>query len=468
MTSEEPQQRQEQERPQLTLGNVLADIYYGLSSLITHPDVRRVIIPIIVSLSSVVVKLIIANVNYTEIDFSTYMQQIRLVNEGEIVYEEIYGDTGPLVYPAGHVQIYQWINWLTDDGKDIATAQSIFGYLFVFTLSIVCAIYELCGDVPPWPMYLLVLSKRLFSIYVLRLFNDCWTTACMVGVILLLQSASMAHNFSKTICFLLTVIASDLFSLAISIKMNALLYLPAFLLVSYFLVDENLIKFVVVVAVIPLIQVATGWKFLVPLFNTEEASYIRWSYINQAFNFKRQFLYEWTVNWRFVPEEIFTSAVFSRVLLVLHIALLLWFTFTRFLNSRIIGKSIGQLIKDAFKPVSTVSPTNKLISSTTGPQLIMVIMSITNLIGVVCSRSLHYQFLSWYCWKLPFVLYISGIPWYISMPMWAAHEYAWNVFPSSVASSAILVTILSTVLVGSWLNYNSWFIKETNTTKKNV
>lgn len=63
------------------------------------------------------------------------------------------------------------------------------------------------------------------------------------------------------ISFLLTIIASDLYSIAISIKMNALLYMPAFLIITYFLNDENTIKFVIVVATIPLVQVLIGWRF---------------------------------------------------------------------------------------------------------------------------------------------------------------------------------------------------------------
>ncbi|RLV96596.1 Dol-P-Man:Man [Spathaspora sp. JA1] len=439
MSEIEAEPKPEQPRPQLTLRNVLLDIYNGIFSLITNPDARRVVIPIVISFASIGIKFIIANVKYTEIDFSTYMQQIRLVNDGEILYSDISGDTGDLVYPAGHVQIYQWINYLTNDGTDMDLAQSIFGWLFIGTLILVCCVYELCGEVPPWSIYLLVASKRLISIYILRLFNDCWTTACMVGVTLLLQVASMT-NSSKLISLLLVLLASDLYSVAISIKMNALLYLPGFLLISYFLVDENLLKFVLVIAVIPLVQVLIGWKFLVPLFNDDTAKYIRWSYINQAFNFSRQFLYKWTVNWKFIPEDVFLSGPFARALLVIHMVILVVFVFTRFLNQRIIGKSIGQLVSDVFKFKSTISPTNKLISDN-GPRLIMLIMSITNLIGVLCSRSLHYQFLAWYCWQLPFLLYITNIPWYLSGVLWIVHEIGWNVYPSTATSSLLIVLL---------------------------
>ena len=47
-----------------------------------------------------------ALVPYTEIDWSTYREQVDLVRRGERVYSAIGGATGPLVYPAVHVWVY--------------------------------------------------------------------------------------------------------------------------------------------------------------------------------------------------------------------------------------------------------------------------------------------------------------------------------------------------------------------------
>ena len=46
------------------------------------------------------------------------------------------------------------------------------------------------------------------------------------------------------------------------------------------------------------------------------------AYIGRAFEFSRKFLYIWTVNWRFVPEEVFQSRSFATTLLACHAALL--------------------------------------------------------------------------------------------------------------------------------------------------
>ena len=45
-------------------------------------------------------------------------------------------------------------------------------------------------------------------------------------------------------------------------------------------------------------------------------------YLSRAFELSRQFLFKWTVNWRFVGEERFLSATFPRALLAAHAALL--------------------------------------------------------------------------------------------------------------------------------------------------
>lgn len=447
-----------EEKPEFTLKNVLLDIYNGSIALVINPQCTIITYPIIICIASILTKIVINKIPYTEIDFKTYMQQIELINKGKLKYDEIYGDSGPIVYPGGFVQIYQIIKSLTDG--NIKEVQLIFSYLFTISIAFTCVIYSNIINLQPWVIYLFILSKRLISIYVLRLFNDCWTTCSILGMIILLQQASSFNKSNKLITFMLCLLSADLYSISISIKMNALLYLPGFIIIVYFLLDENLIKFLITLLIIPLIQLIMGWNFLLPLYyNDEIALIIRWNYINQAFNFKRKFLYEWTVNWKFIPESIFLSNEFSSILLVLHISILLIFIFTRFLNSKIIGKSLIQLFKDIFSFKSTGSSNNNLLNDTIiGPQLIFIILSITNLIGVLFSRSLHYQFLSWYLWSIPGLSFFN-FPIFISIPLWILHEWCWNVFPSTPLSSSVLIAILSLIVASTWWNFNNWFPK---------
>ena len=100
------------------------------------------------------------------------------------------------MYPAGFVYVFSALHWLTGGG-DVAAAQAVFAGLYLLTQALVLWLYiqaqassmsfiqkpesysgpgkpVLCVGqvVPPWALSLLALSKRMHSIFVLRLFND--------------------------------------------------------------------------------------------------------------------------------------------------------------------------------------------------------------------------------------------------------------------------------------------------------
>lgn len=141
----------------------------------------------------------------TEIDWETYMAQIELYIKGQYNYTLISGPTGPLVYvfffwttqispslssryPAGHVRIHEYLYNLTDSGRNIRLTQHIYGTLYILTLVATCGIYRKAGNIPNWVVLLLPLSKRLHSIFVLRLFNDCWAVFLMSLTVLAHQN----------------------------------------------------------------------------------------------------------------------------------------------------------------------------------------------------------------------------------------------------------------------------------------
>ena len=95
--------------------------------------------------------------------------------------------------------------------------------------------------------------------------------------------------------------------------MSVLLYLPAFLVVL--VKQRGLVTTIRLCLTIFAIQGLLAYPFL------EHPS----SYINNAFNFSRVFLYQWTVNWRFLSEEKFLDPNFAKALLVGHVSVLVAF-----------------------------------------------------------------------------------------------------------------------------------------------
>lgn len=125
-----------------------------------------------------------------------------------------------------------------------------------------------------------------------------------------------------------------------------------------------------------------------------------WSYISRSFDLGRVFLYEWTVNWKFVPEPIFLNGYFHLGLLVCHAILLVsfapsWFKYLR-----------------SYSQLADVSKTKEgRIPMAIRSQLMLLPLFVSNFIGVACSRSLHYQFYVWYYHTIPYLLWSTRMPW---------------------------------------------------------
>jgi alpha-1,3-mannosyltransferase len=452
-------QEAEQKLPELTLTNLFSDVKYATQHVIFDPDFNGFVLPAIWLIESLLVKIIRIRVPYTEIDYTAYMEQIAIIQSGELDYENIYGGTGPLVYPAGHVVIYKFMNWVTKGTSDVAAGQQLFSWLYLLNLLFVLVIYSNLRA-KPWIAMLLMLSKRLHSIYILRLFNDCFTTLFMVLTVLALQySGILKRSFPGISKVLTNIVAPSFFSSAISIKMNALLYLPGFILIVYFLNNEVLLSLIIPVTVIVFWQILIASQFL---FN---GSIIRDSYFSNAFNFGRKFLYKWTVNFRFLDEDTFSSECFHRLLLGTHVLLILFFLFTKWIPQSITSKPITKLIRDGFNVTKpTLSPKHIILDPVQGPRYIMGVLASCNLIGVLCARSLHYQFLSWYAWAYPYLIGSCNTNIVVGLLVWLVHEWCWNAYPSTVSSSLVLLGCNVTVLGFYW--FSSDEIQEDKEKKK--
>ncbi|KAJ7109258.1 mannosyltransferase [Mycena epipterygia] len=366
-------------------------------------------------------QVIIHFVPYTEIDWETYMVQTDVYLKGELDYSRITGPTGPLVYPAGHLHIHQLLHRITSAGTDIPLAQQIYGVLYIVSLTLTCTIYWLAGGIPNWAVLLLPLSKRLHSIFFLRLFNDCWA-------VMFLQAAVVAYQTGYD------DVGTLLFSAALSVKMSILLYLPA-LLVILFKRNGLMATFRHLVTL-----VASNALLALPFL---EEDY--WAYLRSAFDLSRVFLYKWTVNWRLVGEETFLSRQWANGLLFGHISALV--AFGLFVWCKDDG-GVWMVLKRGFRQPQLPASFSPLTAD-----YIATIFFTSNLIGMIFARSLHYQFYSWYAQQLPFLAWRTRYPVFVKIALLVGIEYSWNVFPSTPFSSTVLLVANTSLLAGIWTGY---------------
>ena len=80
-----------------------------------------------------------------------------------------------------------------------------------------------------------------------------------------------------------------------------------------------------------------------------------------------------------------------------------------------------------------------LIHQRLSPEYIVYTLVVSNFVGIVFARTLHYQFYVWYFYSLALILWISGrYPIWMRVVLMGAVEYAFNVFPATPTSSAVL------------------------------
>ena len=357
--------------------------------------------------------LIILKVPYTEIDWIAYMQEVDFWwIDGEYDYMNIYGNTGPLVYPAGFLYLFRGLQVITN--REIPQAQLVFLGFYIATQAVILKLYmiilqeirqrrqqqqkteenqssslSLCHTI--WSfriaMGCLCLSKRFHSIFLLRLFND---------------GPTMLVAYLSFYCFMTRRwnIGCFIFSLAVSLKMNILLFAPGLL---YLLIEASPKLTIPRLAICGFTQVAIGAPFLLryPI-----------SYLRKAFELDRQFFYKWTVNWKFLPEETFLSKPLAIALLVLHLGLLGVYFWRQYNNKK-----------------GTVLSGEHILST----------LFISNFVGICCARTLHYQFYCWYFSALPYLLWRqTKYPIVICLALLLGIEYAFLTFPATPTSSAVL------------------------------
>uniref|UniRef100_A0A336MWU3 dolichyl-P-Man:Man5GlcNAc2-PP-dolichol alpha-1,3-mannosyltransferase n=1 Tax=Culicoides sonorensis TaxID=179676 RepID=A0A336MWU3_CULSO len=430
--------------------------------------------------------VVVQKVKYTEIDWIAYMQEVGGFLNGTLDYSKLRGDTGPLVYPAGFVYIYSIFYFITNYGKNIRLAQYIFMWLYLIQMKLVLRLYTKSRKVPPYVLVITAFtSYRVHSIYVLRLFND------PIAVLFMYAALNLFMDQKWTL-------GSVMFSVAVSIKMNILLFAPALLL--FYITNLGYKETFKQLTICAIVQLVLGSPFLV----TYPVEYIKGS-----FDLGRIFEHKWTVNYRFLPRHIFEDKKFHLALLVLHLILLGVFAspaykyFMNYFRLRQLQKQLQpqidaenrqvklrqknkkkskapskneteeelskdqeEFLKSFEKGIKKMSGTSNATSQVQNvpdeehqqksysvhfdqaTQLALLPLFLSNFIGIVCARSLHYQFYIWYFHSLPYLLWSTPFSTNVRFLLLFLIEFCWNTYPSTDFSSGLLHACHLVVLIG--------------------
>jgi len=386
--------------------------YKDLKKLFIDPEYSYLAAAAILVLEVIINIIVINKVKYTEIDWIAYMQEVEGVKNGTYDYSLLKGDTGPLVYPGGFVWIYLLLYIITSQGKNVMLGQYIFCFLYVINLALVFRILDKTKKIPPYLFGILSLtSYRIHSIFVLRLFND------PIAVMLLYAAINLFLDEYWSL-------GSLVFSMAVSVKMNILLYAPALLLAYIVLLGYK--QTVLQLFICGMFQVLVGLPFL--LENPV-------NYLIGAFNLGRVFMFKWTVNFRFLPEEIFVSRYFHLCLLAAQIIVL------------------GLCLPYCYRFLKAYAKIRTL-DIPSAAQLFVLPMFLSNFIGVIFARSLHYQFYVWYYHTLAYLAWCTSYNTVTRLLILGVIEMCWNTYPSTVYSSialhcchaALLYNVMTTLI----------------------
>lgn len=141
-------------------------------------------------------------------------------------------------------------------------------------------------------------------------------------------------------------------------------------------------------------------------------------------------------------EELFLSKQFSLALVALHIFLLGLFVATGWLRPS--GSSLPGFLRNLLRGRQRTVVLSK--------SFIMTVVLTSLAIGLLCARSLHYQFFAYLSWATPFLLWRAGFHPILIYVIWALQEWGWNVYPSTNTSSSVVVFSLGVQVFGVHFN----------------
>lgn len=347
---------------------------------------------------------------------------------------------------------------------------------------LVLRLYSKSRKVPP---YVLVISAftsyRIHSIYVLRLFND------PIAILFLYAALNFFMDRRWTwgsICF----------SLGVGCKMNILLFAPA--LLAFYIVNLGLVKTILQLVVCGLLQLLIGLPFLL----TYPWSYIKGSFdLGRVFEHKWTVNYRFLPREFFENKYFHLSLLGLHLILLSVFAKPTIMYFKNYVRLRVLqGMLQPQLTaqnkklkeekgfksknptdrkpqtgaeekltpdQEAFlkmyekglqKSTGLKGPIKNSNENKTAPmenskeeqhvsihfdqctQLALLPFFVCNFIGVLCARSLHYQFYVWYFHSLPYLTWSTEYSLGLRYLILGLIEFCWNTYPSTHFSSFVL------------------------------
>lgn len=185
------------------------------------------------------------------------------------------------------------------------------------------------------------------------------------------------------------------FSWAVSLKMNILLFAPGLLLLL--LQDSPTLLAVIVQRLffgcaVPQLILGAPFLFHHPV-----------AYLRKAFELDRVFFYQWTVNFKFLPPHWFISKPWALFLLALHLSGLMllarqWLARTAVETTTTLAPPITTKAESTFSipNKNDNNPPRRLFLVGThvklAPEYIVYTLMASNFVGIAFARTLHYQF----------------------------------------------------------------------------
>ena len=141
---------------------------------------------------------------------------------------------------------------------------------------------------------------------------------------------------------------------------------------------------------------------------------------------------KWSVNFKFLPSDVFYSVKLTFTVLAAHV-------YTLYLFGRRLTRVHG-----GFCALLRARPKirSDCLSRELRSEHVLWVLCVSNFVGVAFARSLHFQFYSWYFHALPFLLWsCESMPTLIRLFIFAALEYAWSYGLEQVlvVSSAVML-----------------------------